>query len=50
MINLAYDYQDGVASQCMRLYLDENTDGMWAELEGNLNAQYGDFIIRVETA
>lgn len=33
MLNLAYNYQDGVASECMRLYLDENTDGIWAELE-----------------
>ena len=32
LVNLAYDYSDGVVSECIGLYLDDNHGSNWGDL------------------
>ena len=41
IVNLAYDYSDGVVSEYIGLYLEDHPECSWEELLQQLNNQYG---------
>ena len=42
-MNLAYDYSDGVVSEYIGLYLDDNPRSNWGDLLEQLTNQYSDY-------
>ena len=49
-MNLAYDYLDGVVSEYIGLYLDDNLKSNWGDLLEQLTNQYSDYTSATDAA
>ena len=50
LINLAYDYSDGIVSEWIGSYLDDHPDTSSKTLFDEITAQYGEFINPADAA
>jgi len=50
LVNLAYDYSDGVVSEYIGLYLDDNPESKWGDLLVQLTNQYSDYTSATDAA
>ena len=50
LVNLAYDYSDGVVSEYKGLYLDDNPGSTWGDLLEQLTHQYSDYTCATDAA
>lgn len=50
LVNLAYDYSDGVVSEYIGLYLDDNPESNWGDLLEQLTNQYSDYTSATDAA
>ena len=50
LVNLAYDYSDGVVSEYIGLYLDDNPGCNWGDLLEQLTNQYSDYTSATDAA
>ena len=50
LVNLAYDYSDGVVSEYIGLYFDDNPENDWGDLLEQLTNQYSDYTSATDAA